>query len=87
MFIASLLAVILNSALVHGAVLCVQPTGELQTLRAALSKANDNDTILVASGTYCEWNLIAAKSVTILGEGETPPLFKLIIPRVTVNAC
>jgi nitrous oxidase accessory protein len=91
-FIASLLAVTLNSALVHGAVLCVQPTGELQSLRAALLKANDNDTILVASGTYCEWNLIAAKSVTILGEdwptidaSEKGPILEVTAPNVHIS--
>lgn len=91
-FIAFLLAVTLSTALGHGAVLRVQPTGELQTLRAALLKANDNDTILLASGTYCEWNLIVAKSVTILGEdwpaidaSNKGPLLEVTAPSVRIS--
>ncbi len=40
------------------------------TIQAAINAARDNDTILVASGTYYE-NVVVDKSVTLVGEGSS----------------
>jgi len=43
---------------------------DYSTIQAAINAARDNDTILVASGTYYE-NVVVDKSVTLAGEGRS----------------
>lgn len=91
-FIAAHLAVTLIAGLVHGEVLRVHPTGELQTLQAALLAAHEHDTIMMASGTYHEWNLRVTRSVTILGEdwptidaSDKGPILEVTAPNVRIS--
>lgn len=90
--VATLLTVTLYTGVAHGAVLRVHPTGEIQTLRAALMAANDNDTVFVTPGTYHEWNLTVARSVTIIGNdwpiidaSNQGPLLEVTAPNVRIS--
>lgn len=57
----------------------VSPSGTVATVTAALSLANDGDTIRVRAGTYREPTLVIAKRVTLLGEGS--PVLRAGGPR------
>ncbi len=53
-----------------GAVLCVGPSGTYATVAAALTAANNGDTIQVQAGTYAERLNVTGKQVTLLGGFE-----------------
>lgn len=53
--------------------LVVDPKGEIQSLKTAISNANAGDTIFVRSGHYKEGNVLITKSLVIIGEGS--PIF------------
>jgi hypothetical protein len=50
-----------------GAVLCVGPTGSYPTVTAAVSAANNGDTIQVQAGTYPEQVSVSGRQLTLLG--------------------
>jgi parallel beta-helix repeat protein len=50
--------------------LVVDPKGEIQSLKTAISNANAGDTIFVRSGHYKEGNVLITKSLVIIGEGS-----------------
>jgi nitrous oxidase accessory protein len=47
----------------------VGPAGDYTTIKAALTRAADRDTIFVSGGIYREGNIIIGKAVCLLGEG------------------
>ena len=49
-------------------IIYVGPLKNLKSIRAALLIANKGDTILVATGTYKEGNLIISKQLTLIGD-------------------
>ena len=49
-------------------IIYVGPTKKVKSIRSALIIANDGDTILVASGSYKEGNLIISKQLTLIGD-------------------
>ncbi len=50
-------------------VIYVGPQHAVQTIKQAIAKANDGDTIIINKGTYREGNILINKRVVILGKG------------------
>ena len=47
----------------------VSPTGEISTIKAALSRAQAGDTVIVGPGVYSEYNLKIDTPITLRGVG------------------
>jgi nitrous oxidase accessory protein len=46
----------------------VSETGEINSIKKAIELSNNNDTILIESGTYAEGNIVVGKSIKIIGK-------------------
>lgn len=59
-------------SLISGARIIITGKGQpVQTLKEAVTRAKDGDTILLKSGIYKEGNVFLTRSITLLGEGST----------------
>lgn len=70
----------------------VKPAGQVESIRAALAIANSGDTIVVASGTYYERDLVIDQSLTLVGVGRPVldadnkgQLLEVTVPHVTIS--
>ncbi len=64
---------------------CTNAGGDAcKTIAKALTKVNDTDTIIVASGTYTEYNIVVTKSVIIQGAGASNTIVQASIDG-TIN--
>lgn len=46
----------------------VSETGEINSIKKAIELSNNNDTILIETGTYAEGNIVVDKSIKIIGK-------------------
>jgi nitrous oxidase accessory protein len=59
---------VLFRAVSFGETITVGRTGNIKTIKDAISLARPGDTVLIQSGNYLEGNIIIEKSLTIIGE-------------------
>lgn len=59
--------VLLMSSAAHGGVI---EAGKVITVKQAVEKASEGDTVIVAQGTYAEGNILIKKRLTIIGKGN-----------------